>query len=67
MTSTPISCFVRSDICAGTERIDPDYNARLTVRLLFDGCRRQEQGHPKMRATAALAAAGVCATGATGT
>ncbi|MEV0675161.1 helix-turn-helix domain-containing protein [Actinosynnema sp. NPDC050436] len=27
------------DICAGAERVDPDYDARLTVRLLLDGCR----------------------------
>ncbi|MFD4673597.1 TetR/AcrR family transcriptional regulator [Lentzea sp. NPDC058450] len=25
------------DICAGAERVDPDYDARLTVRLLLDG------------------------------
>ncbi len=28
------------DICAGAERTDPDYDGRLTVRLLLDGCRR---------------------------
>jgi AcrR family transcriptional regulator len=28
------------DICAGAERVDPAYDARLTVRLLLDGCRR---------------------------
>ncbi|WP_024875001.1 TetR/AcrR family transcriptional regulator [Saccharomonospora piscinae] len=28
------------DICAGAERADPDYDARLTVRLLLEGCRR---------------------------
>ncbi|MBU3065151.1 TetR/AcrR family transcriptional regulator [Nocardia sp. NEAU-G5] len=28
------------DICAGARRTDPDYDARLTVRLLLDGCRR---------------------------
>lgn len=29
------------DICAGAERVDPDYDARLTIRLLLDGCRRE--------------------------
>lgn len=28
------------DICAGAERVDPGYDAQLTVRLLLDGCRR---------------------------
>ncbi|AJZ83091.2 TetR family transcriptional regulator [Streptomyces violaceusniger] len=28
------------DICAGGERADPNYDARLTIRLLLDGCRR---------------------------
>jgi AcrR family transcriptional regulator len=28
------------DICAGAERVDPAYDARLTIRLLLDGCRR---------------------------
>lgn len=28
------------DICAGAEMVDPNYDARLTVRLLLDGCRR---------------------------
>ncbi|MBK1787971.1 TetR/AcrR family transcriptional regulator [Prauserella cavernicola] len=28
------------DICAGAERVDPEYDARLTVRLLLEGCRR---------------------------
>jgi AcrR family transcriptional regulator len=28
------------DICAGAERADPAYDARLTVRLLLDGCRQ---------------------------
>ncbi|MGA6156346.1 TetR/AcrR family transcriptional regulator [Stenotrophomonas sp. NPDC087984] len=27
------------DICAGGERVDPKYDARLTIRLLLDGCR----------------------------
>ncbi|MFD5386925.1 TetR/AcrR family transcriptional regulator [Streptomyces sp. NPDC056669] len=27
------------DICAGGERVDPEYDARLTIRLLLDGCR----------------------------
>lgn len=27
------------DICAGAERVDPDYDARLTLRLLLEGCR----------------------------
>lgn len=27
------------DICAGAERVDPEYDACLTVRLLLDGCR----------------------------
>jgi AcrR family transcriptional regulator len=27
------------DICAGAEMVDPAYDARLTVRLLLDGCR----------------------------
>lgn len=29
------------DICAGAEMVDPNYDVRLTVRLLLDGCRRQ--------------------------
>ncbi|MFF2520187.1 TetR/AcrR family transcriptional regulator [Streptomyces sp. NPDC058086] len=28
------------DICAGGEVADPHYDARLTIRLLLDGCRR---------------------------
>ncbi|MFF0531726.1 TetR/AcrR family transcriptional regulator [Nocardia amikacinitolerans] len=28
------------DICAGAEMSDPNYDVRLTVRLLLDGCRR---------------------------
>lgn len=28
------------DICAGAETADPNYDARLTIRLLLDGCRR---------------------------
>jgi AcrR family transcriptional regulator len=28
------------DICAGAERVDPAYDARLTIRLLLAGCRR---------------------------
>jgi AcrR family transcriptional regulator len=28
------------DICAGAEMVDPNYDARLTIRLLLDGCRR---------------------------
>jgi AcrR family transcriptional regulator len=28
------------DICAGAEMVDPAYDARLTIRLLLDGCRR---------------------------
>ncbi|WP_155351884.1 TetR/AcrR family transcriptional regulator [Acrocarpospora pleiomorpha] len=28
------------DICAGAELVDPAYDARLTIRLLLDGCRR---------------------------
>ncbi|WP_370949474.1 TetR/AcrR family transcriptional regulator [Amycolatopsis sp. cg5] len=28
------------DICAGAERVDPDYDARVSIRLLLDGCRR---------------------------
>nr|WP_211128214.1 TetR/AcrR family transcriptional regulator [Streptomyces yatensis] len=28
------------DICAGGERTDPQYDVRLTIRLLLDGCRR---------------------------
>ncbi|MCG0287044.1 TetR/AcrR family transcriptional regulator [Streptomyces sp. PSAA01] len=28
------------DICAGGERADPQYDVRLTIRLLLDGCRR---------------------------
>ncbi|GAA4539537.1 TetR/AcrR family transcriptional regulator [Amycolatopsis samaneae] len=27
------------DICAGAEMADPDYDARLTIRLLLNGCR----------------------------
>lgn len=27
------------DICAGAERDDPDYDARLTIQLLLNGCR----------------------------
>ncbi|SES03951.1 transcriptional regulator, TetR family [Lentzea xinjiangensis] len=27
------------DICAGAERVDPDYDAKLTIRLLLDGIR----------------------------
>ena len=28
------------DICAGAEMTDPNYDPRLTLRLLLDGCRR---------------------------
>jgi AcrR family transcriptional regulator len=28
------------DICAGAEMTDPQYDARLTIRLLLDGCQR---------------------------
>jgi AcrR family transcriptional regulator len=28
------------DICAGAERVDPAYDAPLTIRLLLDGCRQ---------------------------
>ncbi|MGW6445033.1 TetR/AcrR family transcriptional regulator [Lentzea sp. NPDC055074] len=28
------------DVCAGAERVDPDYDARTTIGLLLDGCRR---------------------------
>nr|WP_221333480.1 TetR/AcrR family transcriptional regulator [Nocardia transvalensis] len=28
------------DICAGAEMADPNYEVRLTIRLLLDGCRR---------------------------
>ncbi|WP_223885212.1 TetR/AcrR family transcriptional regulator [Nocardia colli] len=28
------------DICAGAEMTDPNYDARITIRLLLDGCRR---------------------------
>lgn len=28
------------DICAGAEREDPNYDARITIGLLLDGCRR---------------------------
>lgn len=28
------------DLCAGAERTDPNYDVRLTIRLLLDGCRR---------------------------
>jgi hypothetical protein len=28
------------DICAGADRVDPEYDAQLTIRLLLDGCRR---------------------------
>ncbi|HEX7305404.1 MAG TPA: TetR family transcriptional regulator, partial [Lentzea sp.] len=31
------------DVCAGAERTDPDYDARVTVGLLLDGCRSQPQ------------------------
>ncbi|SDP89272.1 TetR/AcrR family transcriptional regulator [Lentzea jiangxiensis] len=27
------------DICAGAERVDPGYDARITIGLLLDGCR----------------------------
>ncbi|MEV6277068.1 hypothetical protein [Nocardia sp. NPDC051832] len=27
------------DICAGAEMTDPNYDPRLTIRLLLDGCR----------------------------
>ncbi|WP_221484210.1 TetR/AcrR family transcriptional regulator [Saccharothrix ecbatanensis] len=29
------------DVCAGAERVDPAYDARLTVQLLLDGCRQR--------------------------
>ncbi|MFD9705936.1 TetR/AcrR family transcriptional regulator [Lentzea sp. NPDC059081] len=31
------------DICAGAERVDPDYDARVTIGLLLDGCRSESQ------------------------
>lgn len=28
------------DICAGAEMVDPNYDVRLTIRFLLDGCQR---------------------------
>ncbi|HUQ56913.1 helix-turn-helix domain-containing protein [Lentzea sp.] len=33
------------DICAGAERVDPDYDARVTIGLLLDGCRSDGELH----------------------
>jgi AcrR family transcriptional regulator len=33
------------DICAGATRIDPDYDARVTIGLLLDGCRSDGELH----------------------
>ncbi|MFI6868428.1 TetR/AcrR family transcriptional regulator [Nocardia sp. NPDC050406] len=38
------------DICAGAETPDPNYNARLTIRLLLDGCHDQRRGETRTAA-----------------